>query len=98
MNVNDLLLAWANSPRMQKFYGKRLREAAESATSISIEVESRDSGYCETCSSPYSAVVVYAVSDKGKRTELYEYAELNINEFLEMVLNPSKDEEEDDSW
>lgn len=88
MKANELINKWG----MAK-YGTNYN--LPDGTKFSLVVEGRDSGYCETCSSPYSAVVVYAeipvpavLKTKTRSTskEVDELRDVEIHTLLNEIL------------
>lgn len=92
MKANELINKWG----MEK-YGEHYNLPED--TVFALEVEDRDSGYCETCSSPYSAVVVYAAHPTFKektgpswnrkdtdKKEVDEMQDVEIHSLLNEIL------------
>lgn len=95
--VTDLVTKWARHKFREDgdyYLDAKQRKVLNEAVKFEIEQETRSEGYCETCWHEYAAVIVYAVDEKGRRTEIYEdrytslvYLMLEILEASEKWVN-----------
>lgn len=72
--------------RLINLWGQRKYPKFPDAT-FRFETETRDDGYCETCSSPYSVVVIYARPVNGREEEVGELRDVYIHDVLSDILS-----------
>ncbi len=92
--VTELVNNWARKKfASQENYWMvdNVRDKFRNADHFEIDQEKRSEGYCETCWSEYTAVVVYAVDAKGKRTEIWEHTDVSLVELMQEILDANQE-------
>ena len=97
LKADEMILAWAK---------KKYKDTIPAdTTAIKFETEERDAGFCPTCSSPYTCVVVWAVhppipkfkrprykwNDTATSTEIDELRDVQIHEVIIDIINNHED-------
>lgn len=63
--------------------------AFQRAHHFTLEQETRNSGFCETCWDEYAAIILYAVDEEGGETELWE-TDSSLVDLMAEVIEANK--------